>query len=122
MLNNDGEKTAYFANNDRLDFRMENIRYYANEMTNDYYVDQDIAYIFVKVRNENRYVVTLIDTDDLEKVKMIGYTWHYAQGIGEPYIVNTIVNKNGERKRVYLHRVVNDCPEDRVVDHINILL
>jgi hypothetical protein len=60
----------------------------------------------------------MIDAEDFEKVKNLGYTWHYYQGNGYPYIVNTVVD-NGIRKRIYLHRVVNNCPDDLVVDHIN---
>ncbi|MDQ1146060.1 hypothetical protein QE429_002887 [Bacillus sp. SORGH_AS 510] len=119
ILGYDKDKTAYFVNGNRLDFRLENIKLYSDKMTNDYYIEEQVAHIFIKISNEETYTVTMIDEEDLEKVMQLGYTWHYYQGNGEPYIVNTIVEEDGKRKRVYLHRIVNDCPEDKVVDHIN---
>ncbi|WML48479.1 hypothetical protein RCG23_25170 [Neobacillus sp. PS3-34] len=118
LLGNSDEKTAYFVNGDRLDFRMENIKLYSEQMTNKYLKETGIVHIFLKVKNEENYVVTMIDEEDLLKVSSLGYTWHYYQGNGEPYAVNTIVI-NGDRRRVYLHRVVMDAPEDKIVDHIN---
>lgn len=119
LLGHENEKTAYFVNGNRLDFRMKNIKYYTAEMTNDCYIEEGVAFIFVKVKNEERYVVTMIDEEDLARVKSLGYTWHYFRANGEPYIVNTLVGDDGKRKRVYLHRVINECPDDKVVDHIN---
>ena len=58
--------------------------------------------------NNNEKARTLIDIDDVEKVK------HYKWGIGHGYVSGGI---NGSR--VKLHRLITNCPDDKLVDHIN---
>ena len=54
----------------------------------------------------NESARALIDLDDVDKVK--DYKW----GLKSNYVYN------GTNK-LYLHKLIMDCPEDMVVDHIN---
>lgn len=55
----------------------------------------------------------LIDLEDIDKVKDI--KWHLNKN---GYVQTNINNKNTEHINL-LHRLLMDCPDDKVVDHIN---
>lgn len=61
--------------------------------------------IFVKCKGE--YVECLIDTEDVDKCKNVGI-WSITKA---GYIVNCA-------SKIYIHRLVMDCPENIEVDHI----
>lgn len=54
-----------------------------------------------------------IDADDYDKIK--SYCWYKTK---QGYIV-TDVHLNGKRETILLHRLITNCPKDKVVDHIN---
>lgn len=56
---------------------------------------------------------TLIDTEDLEKVKP-----YYFMKMTKGYFATSPVIRN-YKGMLYLHRLITDCPEGMVVDHIN---
>ena len=68
---------------------------------NGYVVSGEIAIVYL---NEEKQFV--IDTEDLNKIK--NYTWREDK---DGYVVST--------KGIKLHRLVMNCPEGLVVDHIN---
>lgn len=55
------------------------------------------------------------DTEDYEKLK--AYRWRFIAGRSNSYAGAEIYG--GETKRVLMHRIVTNCPEGMVVDHIN---
>ncbi len=84
-------------------------------MKNFYEIKGDITEIHIKKYG----LVTVIDTDDLEKVLNIGHVnWVVCldkkRGANTAY-VNGCINKVVYR----LHRLVSNCPEGMVPDHIN---
>lgn len=101
----------HYRDGDRLNNRKSNLVPYASEMLNDYIIEGDVTKIHLKDD-----IYTLIDTEDLERVNALGYTWCLFQGErGYPYAVNNTAQKNG----VYLHRFIMNCPDGYAVDHIH---
>jgi hypothetical protein len=85
------------------------------KMKNYYEIRGDITEIHLK-----RYgLITTIDTEDLEMVLSLGnINWtinlDIKKGARSVYVIGTI------NKKVYrLHRVLTNCPEGMVPDHIN---
>jgi len=113
LLNTPDGKICRYKNGNTLDNRKCNIVLYANAITNDYEIRGDITAIFLRQR-DGTVIETLIDTEDLEKVNALGYTLHFFQGEGYPYVVG---KKDG--KNVYLHRYIVDAEAEYDVDHIN---
>ena len=77
----------------------------------------DIAEIVI---NSKKYgiIKTIIDIEDLDKIK--SYTWcaNYKSDCNSFYIVSEKL-MNGKRVDIKLHRLVTNCPTGLVVDHIN---
>lgn len=67
---------------------------------------EDYAEIVLYDINNEECARAIIDLEDVKKVK--GYKWAYSYG----YARNA-------KKRVLLHRLIINCPDDMVVDHIN---
>ncbi len=100
-------------NGNRLDNRKENLIKYKDEIRNNYIIENEITKISLYYKNE--LYETIIDTDDLERVKKLGYTLQInVEGL--PYCCY----KEGNKSK-YLHRFIMNLQEGdgRVVDHIN---
>lgn len=80
---------------------LERTKYDSNEII-EY---EDYAEIVLYDINNEECARTMIDLEDVEKVK--GYKWAYSYG----YAINYSVS--------FLHRLIMNCPDDMVVDHIN---
>ena len=72
---------------------------------NSYFIYDDYAEIILLDKYKREKARAKIDLDDLGKCK--DYAWGDMKG----YVV--------ANRDVYLHRFVMDCPENKVVDHIN---
>jgi len=59
-------------------------------------------------------VYVLVDEDDVEKVSE--YTWSISLTNGRMYIKGYI---SDSLNKVYIHRLITNCPKDKLVDHIN---
>jgi hypothetical protein len=81
-------------------------------MKNDYEIRGEVTAIFIKRRN-GQVLETLIDTEDLDKLKKINCSWCVTptRNPGMYYVFNY--------KKYYLHRVIMDAPDGLVVDHIH---
>ena len=76
------------------------------------------------IENNNAVVVTesvlhgergvLIDAEDIDKIK--NYRWCLAKNLNGGWYAFTNCEKG---KKMYLHRFIMDCPEDKVIDHKN---
>lgn len=62
----------------------------------------------------NGYIQALIDIDDVEKCQNI--TWHSEYS---KYINNFYIRGNIQGKKISLHRLITNCPNNLVVDHID---
>lgn len=56
---------------------------------------------------------TIIDSEDYDKVK--DYKWHLLK----TGYVATSVGGRKNKKMIYIHRLITNCPDGKVVDHIN---
>lgn len=66
------------------------------------------AEVFLYNKYNEKIGKTIIDIDDIDKVK--GYIWRIMSG----YVGTNINNKT-----LLLHRLITDCPTEKVVDHKN---
>lgn len=81
--------------------------------TNQYTIDKNVTKIII---NSKKYGLkhVLVDTDNIERIKQ--YTWFLKPTTQEnKFYVQTKINK----KNVYLHRFLTDCPNGLMVDHQN---
>ena len=67
---------------------------------------EDHAEIILYNKQCEEIARALIDLEDVDKVKE--YKWHISHG----YVRSTTAN-------MFLHRLIMDCPEEMVIDHIN---
>lgn len=77
--------------------------------SNDYITEGDTTYI--KIYNKGIYTGTaIIDTDDIDIGKK--YNWHINKGGYVEY-------KHKDYGHIFLHRLITNCDNDKIVDHIN---
>lgn len=91
------KKTGIITNNFRSD-------------KNKYMIEGNVA--ILELYDKKRKIVgyTKIDKEDLEKV--LKHKWYMT-----PYGYVTTTLKN--HKNLFLHRYITNCPDNKVVDHIN---
>ena len=77
---------------------------------NEIVVYEDYAEIVIYDNNCEEVARTLIDLEDIDKVK--DYKWCIIRSSG--YVSTNIKGSNTR-----MHRFIMDCPDDMVVDHIN---
>ena len=88
-------------------------------MKNQYEIRGEVTAIFLRGQGEE--FETLIDTDDLEKVKTFNGRFYgrYHKKTGSFYVTGNSKMVNYQKTRVQLHRLILDAPNDLMVDHIN---
>ncbi|MDP2662864.1 MAG: AP2 domain-containing protein [Dehalococcoidia bacterium] len=87
-------------------------------MRNRYESHGDVTTIFLR-RKDGNYLEALIDTADLDKVAGIDARWHATWcKESQTYYVAARDWSNGGKK-LYLHRLIIDAPNDLDVDHID---
>lgn len=91
---------------------------------NKYEIRGDITVIFIQRKN-GEIIETIIDTEDLEKIKALNYSWNVKwERSTRSYYVRTVrylKDKNGETKPkyYYLHSMIMNSDGSVIVDHIN---
>jgi len=87
---------------------------------NDIILNEDFAIIKIKNNKYGNYDC-LIDLDDVEKIKE--FYWNIRYDKRHPnhtgYIESVIRVNRTSNKRIHLHRLVMNCPDDKIIDHIN---
>lgn len=87
-------------------------------MKNMYEIKGNVTVIYINAAGEVKDV--LIDTEDLEKVKESTKNTFYGHRKGNGLYPTALIGKvDGVKKYVRIHRVIMDCPEGLVVDHIS---
>lgn len=84
-------------------------------MNNRFEIRGNSAVIYVKCKGKTYEAI--IDAEDLPKVNEIKGAWyvrHDTRGPNKFYVYG-----NDEGKKVFLHRLITECPKGKVVDHIN---
>lgn len=93
------------------------------QIKNNFVINGDVAYIELNSKSGNTY--TIIDIDDLEKIKQIDGKWYasYYSDLKGYYVKVQIDNgiKNGKKKytSIFLHRYITNAPKGYLVDHKN---
>ena len=86
-------------------------------MKNEYKILGDETVIFIKRRN-GQVLETIVDTEDLEKIKAAKCSWYSKYDVGtKTFYVRG--KKPKENKSIIFHRLITGCPEGLQVDHIN---
>lgn len=95
-----------------------------NKGFNAYKICDNIIIIYLE-RKDGSIWETIIDTDDLEKLKVLNYSWHvgYAHCNKEYYVMATIYytdeNKRKKSTTKNLNSIIMNVPSGYHVDHIN---
>lgn len=76
---------------------------------NEIIIYSNYAEMILYDKNNNEKARTLIDLDDIEKIKQ--YKWCITS---KGYVIGNVQND-----RILLHRFIMNCPNDMVIDHIN---
>ena len=76
----------------------------------------DYSIMFVK--HKNLIIEVLLDNEDVQKVVSVG-SWHaiYDNTLATPNFY--ICHREQGKRCLKLHRFIMNCPDDKVVDHIN---
>lgn len=119
----DGERTDKFFKT------LEEAKQYRDEMAQQY--DVNLTYFnkyeirgsetVIFLNHKGKKLETVIDTEDLEKVKKYG-RWcanNTDSKSNRLYVQTSIIDEEGMQKKVYLHRVICPAPEGMEVDHID---
>lgn len=62
--------------------------------------------------------VALIDAKDYELVSQFKWQYHYrGYAYSQTYLGGG--RKNAKYKKIWMHRLITGCPEDKIVDHIS---
>lgn len=77
---------------------------------NEIVIYDDYAEMIIYNKQGNEKCRTLIDLDDIEKVK--DYRWSFKGYVGKGYVKN-------EKNKLFLHKFIMNAPKGVVVDHIN---
>lgn len=85
-------------------------------MRNDFQTFGDTTAIFLRYKDEP--IVTLISTEDLQRVSSIAGRW-YAMDVGKEKGEKIYVGTKVGGITVYLHQVIAMNPPKTVVDHMN---
>lgn len=86
-------------------------------MKNKYEIREDIVVIYINSKYGD--IKTIIDVEDLKLVNSYKNSWCINYKKGRIDGVRMKIQENGARKQIWLHRVVLNCPLDKVVDHID---
>lgn len=82
---------------------------------NDFCIEGETTIILAESKKFGNLGI-LIDTEDYEKLK--NYYWFIEKG-GSSFYAKTDILENGKYKKVFMHRLIKDCPTNRVIDHRN---
>lgn len=73
-------------------------------------------YAIIKIKN-NKYgeFDCLIDIEDIDKIK--DYYWNIR--VDERKNNSMYIECRKNKKRIHIHRLIMNCPDDKIIDHIN---
>lgn len=65
----------------------------------------------------NQGKVAIVDDSDYEFLNQ--FKWHAHQNHGRNWYVERLINQDGKRKELFMHRVILNAPKGMETDHIN---
>lgn len=89
-------------------------------MKNAYQIDwlNNQVYIEANTPHHEEVKVITISLDKLEKAKQ-GKLWTLKRKGSSLYARSIVIDGQGNRQEMYLHRFLTDCPDHLVVDHLS---
>lgn len=81
-----------------------------------YEIFDDYAAIIINSPKYGKKTV-FIDIEDIEKVKC--YSWCLRKNGDDFYVQSHILIAPNKRQNIQIHRVIMNCPDTKVIDHIN---
>ena len=116
LLNVHTKAPIRHLNGDTLDNRKCNLEIYTQNTTNDIQeFNAETIAIILRDKYGKENGKTLIDKDDLDRVKETGYSWVCYKINGEPYAV-----ANTPEGRMFLNRFIMQSTENKVTHAINL--
>ena len=82
-------------------------------------INDNFAIIYIKTTLEDKEIKVLIDKEDVFKINFVKWFAEYDNKLKGYYIRAYERGKSKNRKNLFLHRYIMDCPDDMVIDHIN---
>lgn len=87
-------------------------------MKNNFIEKEDSTVIFIS--HKGIVYECFIDKEDFDKVNSFSTTWNLnINRTGHLDGVRTRVQTNGKRKQIWIHRLLTDCPDEYIVDHLD---
>lgn len=90
---------------------------------NDYKINGDITVIYM-IKKNGEVIETIIDTEDLERIKELNFSWHVKwEPSTRSYYATAIEyykppeGKNKKQRILYLHNIVMNSDGTQIVDH-----
>lgn len=84
-------------------------------MKNQFKIRDNLAVIYINSKYGE--IETIIDIEDLSLVQSYKNSWCINYKNGRIDGVRMKIQENGIRKQIWLHRIVMNCPTDKVIDH-----
>ena len=89
-------------------------------MKNNHVVSKDGETVYIQLRHKQLGTLeTQIDIDDFDLVNQFNTTWNISYKNGHIDGVKTKVQQKGVRKQIWLHRLIMNPSNKKVVDHID---
>lgn len=89
-------------------------------MKNNHVVSKDGKTVYIQLRHKQLGTLeTQIDIDDFVLVNQFNTTWNISYKNGHIDGVRTKVQQKGVRKQIWLHRLIMNPSNKKVVDHID---
>ena len=89
-------------------------------MKNKYKIAKSKKEVFIELNHKHLgKMITIIDYEDFEKINQYNTTWFIGYKNGHIDGIKTKVQINYIRTPIWLHRLIMDCPDGLVIDHIN---
>jgi hypothetical protein len=86
-------------------------------MKNNYRIENGV--VFMECTFEGRTVEAMFDEDKLSIAESYPLTWYVKRSSKTCCYVTGISTKEGKQTVTYLHRLLTNCPDNMVVDHID---
>ena len=89
-------------------------------MKNKHVISKDGKTVYIQLHHKHLGILeTKIDIDDFPVVNQFNTTWNIGYKNGHIDGVKTKVQQNGIRKQIWLHRLIMNPNNKKVVDHVN---
>ena len=104
-----------FLNGDTWDNRKSNLEIHQSTDNDIIEINENTVALILRDKYGKESDRTLIDKEDLDRVKSGGYVWTYFRLKGKPHAV-----ANTPEGRIFLNRIIMNTPDNSITHHINL--